>query len=157
MDVATGEGKQAPEFGGHGVSTTGVEEDLGDRDLVLDDEVKLELVEALKVLLLHVAVADLDGRGGVVGELRSERRNDRVSLVTEDVGDGRIGHGRGTGKDAVSFASHAVVELVLEVLPNGGEIDTWGDVVLFEDATRVRDRDREGLTSVEHLRWVSNS
>lgn len=76
MNVATGKWEETPVLGGDFLGTASVHEDFGDGGLALDDDFVLEFEETLEDFLLHDAVADVCGGGGVVCELGLERGGD---------------------------------------------------------------------------------
>lgn len=143
VNAAAGEGEETPVFAAPG-SRAGVDEDLGDGDLGLEDERPLQLKELQEVRGAGGVPVDGGDLCGVGGEGLLDLGSDLVGVV-EDVGDGGVGDGGEGAVDAhvLHVEGEAVVHLVLEVLTDGGEVDDSLDAVLLQDVGAADTRELE--------------
>ena len=77
MDTATGEGKKTPVFDHNRSGGRRVDDDLGDREFVLEDEVVLAAEEHFG----YVAINDTTGIGCHLGVLRDRSSDSRVEGI----------------------------------------------------------------------------
>ncbi|KUI55221.1 hypothetical protein VP1G_10751 [Cytospora mali] len=151
VDGATREGQESPVLGTP--DTRGdVDEDLSVWDLVLEDQVVLQLEELEQVASLgDVAVGDGDGVS-VLGQLGLQVGGGSGLVVGPDVSSGGVSNELRTAvvvrsaEAARRLVLELVVDLVLKVLADGGEVNDGLDAVLRQDGgvTDTRELEEEG-------------
>lgn len=140
VDVTAREGQERPEFG-RPLGATKVDEDFGEGDLGLEDEVVLQLEELEEVGRLgDVAVGGGDARG-VGGQVGLNLLREACRLVAEQVADRGVCNESGLVCQGVVVRKakvDPVVALVLHILTHCREVHDDVNSILSEDR-RVSD------------------